>query len=239
MRLATLGQPFDSPDWVFEVKWDGWRALAIVEGGRCSLVSRHRNVYKLFPELCSDLATLNINATLDGEVVELDSEGRPQFYELLRHRSRAVFVAFDITELDGRDLRDLPLIERKRILRKTLPSRGRVLVPNHVEGSGVRLFDEVCRRDLEGLVAKRRWGPIRRRGGTTSRPGVEAARPEPGSGGEAHVAEDQEPGLLASGRPGRVLVRRFVRAARPAESQMIPLRLTENSGNSGNISHAI
>ena len=80
------------------------------------------------------------------------------FYDLLRHRSRAAFVAFDITELNGRDLRDLPLIERKRILYKNVRSHRRVLVPQHIDGRGVKLYREVCRRDLEGIVAKWRHG---------------------------------------------------------------------------------
>jgi bifunctional non-homologous end joining protein LigD len=93
---------------------------------------------------------------LDGEIVVLDGSGRPQFYELLRRRGESVFYAFDVLMLDGRDLRSLPLMERKNILRPVVNKHPRILYARHFERNGCNLFRLVCERDLEGIVAKRR-----------------------------------------------------------------------------------
>src|SRR5437867_3912916 len=88
MRLARRPEPFDHPDWLYEVKFDGFRALAYIEDGKCRLVSRRRNEYKSFRELCVSIAShLNGHtAVLDGEIVCLDQFGRSQFYELMFRR---------------------------------------------------------------------------------------------------------------------------------------------------------
>ena len=117
-QLALVRQPFDDPDFLFELKHDGFRALAHIWDGKCELVSRHRNPYKLFQELRDNLATLKVeNAIIDGELVCLDSEGRSIFNELLFRRGCPTFYAFDLLYLNDRDLRQLPLIERKQKLR--------------------------------------------------------------------------------------------------------------------------
>src|SRR5713226_5671922 len=117
MRLAIRREPFDHPDFIYEVKYDGFRALAHIEAGSRSLVSRKAHVYKSFPDLCASLAQLPHEAILDGEIVCLDGAGRPLFYR----RGQPHFYAFDAPYLDGRDLRELPLIERKRILQRIVP----------------------------------------------------------------------------------------------------------------------
>ena len=118
MPLARLPAPFDHPDWLFELKYDGFRALAYVTPQRCELISRKGNVYKSFARLCDGIANaLACDAVLDGEIVHLDAQGKPQFYQLLRRRSPQYFVA---VWLRGRDLRMLPLIERKRGLSQLL-----------------------------------------------------------------------------------------------------------------------
>jgi bifunctional non-homologous end joining protein LigD len=158
-KLARSLEPFDHADWLFELKHDGFRSLAYLEDGRCRLVSRHRNVYKSFETLREALADLKAkDAILDGEIVCLDANGCSQFKELLYRRGRAVFFAFDLVWLDGNDLRQTPLIERKKKLRK-LVERSRcpeILYAQHIEGNGKILFEEVCGRNLEGVVAKRR-----------------------------------------------------------------------------------
>jgi bifunctional non-homologous end joining protein LigD len=89
-KLARSLAAFNDPDWLFELKHDGFRALAYLEEGRCRLVSRHRNTYKSFETLCVGLARLRVkNAILDGEIVCLDSAGHSQFKELLYRRGRA------------------------------------------------------------------------------------------------------------------------------------------------------
>jgi bifunctional non-homologous end joining protein LigD len=100
------------------------------------------------------------NAVIDGELVCLDSEGRSIFNELLFRRGCPIFYAFDLIYLNGRDLRQLPLIERKEKLRALIEKSGLpdVICGKYVEDRGVDLFREVCERNLEGVVAKRKTG---------------------------------------------------------------------------------
>ncbi len=92
---------------------------------------------------------------LDGEIVCLDAEGRPQFYDLLRRRETPVFYAFDVLWLDGEDVRSLPLIERKRMLRDIVPNQPSVLLyASHIERTGIEFFRLACEHDLEGVVAE-------------------------------------------------------------------------------------
>jgi bifunctional non-homologous end joining protein LigD len=159
MRLARVPEPFDHNDWIFEIKFDGFRALAYVEGGTCRLVSRRNHVYRKFQPLCDSIArSLKCdNAVIDGEIVSLGEDGRSQFYELLFRRGEAYFYAFDLLWLNGEDFRDLPLIQRKRRLRKLTP-RGpsRILYLDHLERRGSKFFEKACELDLEGIVAKPR-----------------------------------------------------------------------------------
>src|SRR5262245_65117982 len=116
LELQQIQAPFDHPEWVFEVKYDGFRALAYVEEGRCTLVSRNDNAFKRFDGLRVALPNdLNgvVDAVIDGEVVVLDSKGRALFNELMHSRSTPVFAAFDLLWLNGVDLRAEPLLDRK------------------------------------------------------------------------------------------------------------------------------
>jgi bifunctional non-homologous end joining protein LigD len=160
MPLKQFAEPFDHPDWLFENKYDGFRALAYVEDRHVRLVSRKSNVYKSFPALCEAMAVALAveNAILDGEIVYLDASGKPQFISLLRRQSPQSFVAFDLLWLNGKDLRKLPLVERKRILRTVVPHGSPVLYADYVFGTGTELFRVVCDMDLEGIVAKRKDG---------------------------------------------------------------------------------
>jgi bifunctional non-homologous end joining protein LigD len=152
---------FDDLDYLFELKQDGFRALAYVDHNRARLMSRRANTYKSFFRLCEGIAReLKCGeAVLDGEIVCLDSDGRPQFYELLRHRGKPVFYAFDLIWLDGKDLRELSLITRKHLLRSVVPQDSACLLySDHIDQHGMALFRQACNRDLEGIVAKYRFG---------------------------------------------------------------------------------
>src|SRR5947209_6935048 len=120
MPLAQLPERFDHEDWIFEPKLDRFRALAYLEKGKVRLLSRNGNAFKNFPDLCSTMAASieTESAVLDGEIVLLGQDGRPEFYNLMRRRSPQYFSAFDVLWLDGEDLRMLPLIERKKVLRR-------------------------------------------------------------------------------------------------------------------------
>ncbi len=157
--LVRAADPFDHPDFLFELKHDGFRALAYIEAGHCALVSRRGNVYKTFPRLCAALAQLGRDAVLDGELVCLDAAGKPKFYELLRRRGEPAFYAFDLLWLDGADLRARPTIERKLILEDLVRYRPSILHARHVESRGIDLFRLVCEQDLEGIVCKHKLAP--------------------------------------------------------------------------------
>ena len=96
-------EPFDDEKFVFELKHDGFRALAHITVQQCRLISRRGNVFKSFVALSRSLSSLNCEAVLDGEIVVLDENGKPQFYDLLRRRGDPVFYAFDCLMLNGRD----------------------------------------------------------------------------------------------------------------------------------------
>jgi bifunctional non-homologous end joining protein LigD len=156
MPLARFDAPFEHPDWIFEPKLDGFRAVAYVEGGACRLVSRNRNAFKTFEPLAQAIGQelSGRSAILDGEIVRPGPDGRPMFYELMRRRGPFCFYAFDLLWLDGTDLRDRPLLERKSLLRKLVPRHPKsVLYVEHV-ATGTDLFRVICERDMEGIVAK-------------------------------------------------------------------------------------
>jgi hypothetical protein len=114
MLLGRRAEAFTHPDWLFELKYDGFRALAFVENGVCRLVSRNGNTFKSFEQLAlavpRDLRTRT--AVLDGEIVVLDEAGRSQFGDLFYRRREPIFVAFDLLSASGRDMEHLPLVER-------------------------------------------------------------------------------------------------------------------------------
>src|SRR5208283_1569690 len=166
MRLKRVAKPFDNPDYIFELKHDGFRAIAYIENGECKLVSRNLNQFK-FVLLSQSLAKLPVkSAILDGEVVCLDGKGVSQFNRLLGRRQVPVFYAFDLLWLNGEDLRRLPLIERKERLEKLVKKSEcrELLYAHHIEKDGVALFEAICAKDLEGVVAKRKNGIYRNDG---------------------------------------------------------------------------
>lgn len=173
--LATLTDaPFDREGWVFESKWDGWRAQARVDAKGVHLASRSRNSLDgMFPELLSRAGLRAKECVLDGEIVALDGQGIPKFQVLqsrLKGKARAdgggriVFYAFDLLHLDGRDLTACTLLERKALLLEVLPEAGDSAwrYSEHFPGAGKAVFREAVRLGLEGVVAKRADSPYRR-----------------------------------------------------------------------------
>jgi bifunctional non-homologous end joining protein LigD len=172
MPLIRVKRPFDHPDWLFELKHDGFRALAIIESHRCSLVSRRGYVFKQWLPLAEEVAhtVRPQHAVLDGEVVVLRNDGSSDFNALLFRRDRPHYYAFDLLELDGVDLRGLPLLQRKRLLRKLIrrDRRSRLRYLDHVRARGQDLYAAACKRDTEGIVAKWARGPYHTDGTKTS-----------------------------------------------------------------------
>lgn len=157
MRLLRIPQPFDHPDFIYELKLDGFRGVALVEDGRCRLVSRNGYQFKRWPSLCDAItrALRCDSAVIDGEIACFDGNGATDFYGLMFGRRPARFCPFDVLQIDGEDLRGLPLIDRKRRLRAVLrPDRPAVQYVDHLRERGSELFEAACRHDLEGVVAK-------------------------------------------------------------------------------------
>jgi bifunctional non-homologous end joining protein LigD len=172
--LATLAdRPFSDPDWLFEIKWDGVRALARIENGALTLRSRNSiDITQRYPEMASLPAALAApQAILDGEIVALDAQGRGDFERLQeRMHVRApsailvaqipvVYFAFDLLYCDGYDLREAPLLERKQLLQRLLYTTERFRYADHQPEHGKELLDLAAQMGLEGIVAKRADSP--------------------------------------------------------------------------------
>ena len=157
--LATLtDKPFDDPAWVFETKWDGFRAIAVAARGRASLYSRNgKDISRKYPSICATLAAIKHEAVLDGELVALDQEGRSRFQLLQnaeREKTRLLYCVFDLLYLDGKDLRGKTLLERKSELARILPKNPLLLYSAHVVGKGIKAFNKAKRANEEGVMAK-------------------------------------------------------------------------------------
>lgn len=162
LTLIRRREPFDHPDWVFELKHDGFRALAYITEDGCRLVSRRNNIFRRFPLLNESLGNLPVkSAILDGEIVRLDAKGNSLFNELLFRRGQPYLYAFDLLWLNGEDVRKLPLIERKARLKELVRESGNpaLLYADHVDGYGIDFFRIICEKNLEGIVAKHRASP--------------------------------------------------------------------------------
>ena len=163
--LATLvDEPFDSDDWIFEIKWDGYRALANIHHNEVTLYSRNfKSFNERFSEIVEDLK-MSTEALIDGEIVVLDKEGNPSF-SLMQNYQRnqegnLVYMVFDILNLNGEDLTHLPLLERKKMLKKILPtSKKHVRYCDHVVGKGKAFFEAASKANLEGIIAKKADSP--------------------------------------------------------------------------------
>lgn len=162
--LATLTEaPFDDPDWVFEIKWDGYRAIAETGGKALRLYSRNGRSFKAaYPAVEEDLERIKRKLVLDGEITALDEQGRPDFQRLQLAANdpgtALVYNVFDLLERDGEDLRNLPLSERKRLLRESLPASAHVRYSDHVDTRGLAFFEAAKEQHLEGIMAKRKEG---------------------------------------------------------------------------------
>ncbi|MBX2925949.1 MAG: DNA ligase D [Chitinophagaceae bacterium] len=160
--LATLvDKPFDDPDWVYEIKWDGYRALAFVQKGNVQLLSRNNKSFdKKFYPIYDLLSEWNIDVVVDGEIVAIDENGRSNFNKLQNWRSEAdselAFYIFDILWYTGKNLMDLPLSERKTILKAVLPTNDdRIRLSDVFSVSGTEMFAAAGKMGLEGIMAKR------------------------------------------------------------------------------------
>jgi bifunctional non-homologous end joining protein LigD len=177
MLAETRDAAFTAPGWVFELKYDGFRVVAGREAGQARLVYRRGNdSTAVFPEIARAVSGLPFDGlVLDGEVVCLDEQSRPRFQRLQRRallqrtadiqraalELPATYYVFDFLGFEDFDLRPLPLVERKRLLRGLLPRSGPIRFVDHIEEQGLAFYEEVSRLKLEGIVAKRADVPYR------------------------------------------------------------------------------
>jgi bifunctional non-homologous end joining protein LigD len=174
MLATSTAKAFDNPEWLFEIKWDGYRAVAFIEDGRVRLMSRSQNdLTKQYPELGTMPQFVKVKrAIVDGEIVALDEEGRPSF-SLMQQRTGfhpgkrrlprrecvpVVYYAFDLLYLDGLDLRRVALEQRKQLLKELIIAGGIVHFSDDYVEKGLDLFEAAKQRGLEGIVAKKRNG---------------------------------------------------------------------------------
>jgi bifunctional non-homologous end joining protein LigD len=172
MLAESIDDPFDDPNWLFEIKWDGYRSITFIENGKVRLVSRNQNeLTARYPEL-KDMAKVikAKNAILDGEVVALDAEGKPSF-SLMQQRTGfrpggkrgpinadvpILYYAFDLIYLDGEDWRKVNLEDRKRKLQSIIVPGDSLRYSDDYPEQGRALFDIAKSKKLEGIIAKRR-----------------------------------------------------------------------------------
>ncbi|HEY5540779.1 MAG TPA: DNA ligase D [Coriobacteriia bacterium] len=169
LELATLvDRPPDGEEWVAEVKYDGYRVVLALDGGQARAFTRsHADWSDRFSGLTRAAAQLPASsAVIDGEAVVFDAQGVSRFEllqkELGQHPEKVAFAAFDLLYLNGYDLRDLPLTQRKELLRDLLaeqPATAPIRYADHVAGGGAEFYRHACLADLEGIVCKRANSP--------------------------------------------------------------------------------
>lgn len=170
-KLASFVEPmkaqlsdlpaFDNPAWIFEIKWDGYRAIAEINPSGNKLYSRNGLTFdKAYPKVFEALKSIKKKAIIDGEVVVLDEHGKPNFQKLQNYKTNDKYViqyyVFDCIELDGKNITDLPLVERKERLKKIIPKSEVIVFCDHVDTEGKALFREMKKMNLEGMIAKRK-----------------------------------------------------------------------------------
>jgi bifunctional non-homologous end joining protein LigD len=174
VALATLVEkPFSDPKWLFEIKWDGERTLAYLQGGELELQARSgRTITQEFPDLHNiPKQVMALNAVLDGEIVVLDENGRSDFQRIQRRFGAinpaaslqksfpATYYAFDLLYCDGNDLRKVPLLERKRFLEQIIQPTEFIRYSGHQIEKGKELFAAATAQQLEGIIAKQADSP--------------------------------------------------------------------------------
>jgi DNA ligase D-like protein (predicted ligase) len=158
--LATAKLP-EGPNWVWEIKLDGYRALAVKNASGVTLFSRRKkSLNKKFPYIATGLADLPAGTVVDGELVGLDDKGRPDFNLLQNFRGgapRIYYYTFDLLCCQGRDLTRLPLVERRALLKSLVTIRDkRIRISDYIEAGADQVLAAVREQQLEGIVGKRR-----------------------------------------------------------------------------------
>lgn len=161
MLAKETDKPFSDKNWLYEMKWDGYRAIAEINGTEVCLYSRNGNTFNAsYPLIVNELKELDIRATLDGEVVVMDEKGKSNFQMLQYYESDdehpIEFRVFDVLSVNGQNTCDLPLIERKELLKQLLPKKNSIIkYSEHIENKGIDFYKLALKNDLEGIMAKK------------------------------------------------------------------------------------
>lgn len=162
MLAKETDKPFSDKDWIFEMKYDGYRAIAEVNKNKLNLYSRNGNTFNAsYPIVIDALKKININAVLDGEIVIIDKDGKSNF-QLLQHYTSnnnypIQFRVFDVLFINGKNICDIPLLERKKLLKQLLNKNNDVIkYSDHIVEKGEDFFELTVKNDLEGIIAKKK-----------------------------------------------------------------------------------
>ena len=161
MQASSVKKPFDSPDWIFETKLDGYRAIAVIDAtGKAQLWSRnHLPLEPKFPTIAAAVDQLKLRSTiLDGEIIALDKDGIPRFQLLQQWQKRptapVVFYLFDLLWSDGRDITGKTVLQRRDRLQEIITQVDGIQVGGYIENRGKALFQLAKEKGLEGIIAK-------------------------------------------------------------------------------------
>ncbi|MGZ4077734.1 MAG: ATP-dependent DNA ligase, partial [Bacteroidia bacterium] len=161
MLAKETDEPFSDKDWIYEIKWDGYRAIAEVNKNDVNLYSRRGNTFNLsYPLIADELKKLNINAVLDGEIVVTDKNGKSDFQLLQQYQNNAndriEFRVFDLLSMNGENTCSLELTDRKKLLKLLLPKKNSIIkYSDHISEKGIDFFKMAIKNDLEGIMAKK------------------------------------------------------------------------------------
>jgi bifunctional non-homologous end joining protein LigD len=159
MKATLVREPFNDDGWLYEVKWDGYRSLAVIDNGKAELVSRNNISFDQFHPVADSLSRWKVKAIIDGEIVVLDDKGKSDFSAIQnwqrRKDGKLVYNVFDILWYEGRDLTGLPLTVRKAILEAVLPTGDTIRLSQAFAVNGIDFFHAAEKAGIEGIMAKK------------------------------------------------------------------------------------
>ena len=163
IRPRLHEEPFDDPNYLFEIKYDGFRGLLMTDSGMSRFVSRNNRTFarRRFATFARELARefRLTSAIFDGELVAEDETRRPIFAAIMRDEGHLRYVVFDVLYLNGRDLRSVPLMQRRALLTEIIKESSKLALPIAAQERGKTLYELALKHDLEGVIAKRLGDP--------------------------------------------------------------------------------
>ena len=160
MLATKINEPFNNADWIFEIKWDGYRCIASTIKNKIQLRSRGSISFNTtYPPIYEAMKEWNVNVIVDGEIIVVNEEGKADFEGLQKwqqsREGQLIYYVFDILWLDGINLMNEPLEKRKEILKKIMPEKGLIKYSDSIDEFGVDFFEIAKSNELEGIVAKK------------------------------------------------------------------------------------